>query len=165
MLKALHAAHQQGFVHRDVKPSNVLVQEVAGRAVVKLTDFGLARVYQASSLSGLTMTGQFGGTMAYIAPEQITSFRDCQPQSDQYSAAATLYYLLSRKYVYDLPKEIGQQIRTVLEARPIPIEQRCLGIPKPLAQAIHKALSRDPADRFPSCAEFREALQPIASRG
>ena len=165
MLEALHAAHQQGFVHRDVKPSNVLVQEVAGRDVVKLTDFGLARVYQASSLSGLTMTGQFGGTMAYIAPEQITSFRDCQPQSDQYSAAATLYHLLTRKYIYDLPEELGQQIRTVLEAHPIPIEQYLADIPKPLAQAIHKALSRDPADRFPSCAEFREALLPIASRG
>lgn len=103
--------------------------------------------------------------MAFIAPEQITSFRDCQPQSDQYSAAATLYQMLTRHYIYDLPEELGQQIRTVLEAHPIPIEQHCADILKPLAQAIHKALSRDPAARFPSCADFREALLPIASRG
>ena len=145
--------------------TTLLVQQVAGRDVVKLTDFGWARVYQASSLSGLTMTGQFGGTMAYIAPEQITSFRDCQPQSDQYSAAATLYHLLSRQYMYDLPEELGQQIRTVLEADPIPIEQRCTDIAKPLSQAIHKALSRDPADRFPSCADFGAALLPFTSPG
>jgi serine/threonine-protein kinase len=159
LLDALQAAHERGFVHRDVKPSNILVLDRDRHDVVKLSDFGLARVYQASRLSGLTLTGSFGGTMGYVAPEQITAFRDCLPTSDQYSAAATLYHLLTRNFIHDLPKELGQQIRTVLEARPIPIEQRCDGIPRALAQAIHKALSRDPAERFASCMAFRNALR------
>ena len=159
LLEALQAAHDRGFVHRDVKPSNLLVLERDQRDVVKLSDFGLARVYQASKLSGLTLTGSFGGTMGYVAPEQITAFRDCQPVSDQYSAAATLYHLLTRSFIHDLPRELGQQLQMILTATPIPIQQRRADIPDSLAAIIHQALSRDPAERFHSCAEFRDALR------
>jgi serine/threonine-protein kinase len=90
LLEALAYAHARGFVHRDIKPSNVLIAARAGRLVAKLADFGLARVYHSSELSGLTLTRDVGGTAAFMAPEQVTNFREAKPPADQYAAAATL---------------------------------------------------------------------------
>src|SRR5436189_104546 len=85
LLEALEYAHAKGFVHRDIKPANLLVEEAGGREVPKLADFGLARVYQTSQLSGLTMMGDVGGTVAFMAPEQITHYREAKPPVDQYA--------------------------------------------------------------------------------
>src|SRR5205807_2264093 len=82
-------AHGKRFIHRDVKPANLLVAREDGREVVRLADFGLARVYQVSQLSGLTGTGQVGGTPGFMAPEQVTDYRNATPLADQYAAAAT----------------------------------------------------------------------------
>src|SRR5262249_39332353 len=94
MLRALDYAHAKQFVHRDIKPANLLVAGAGGQETARLADFGLARVYQASQLSGLTMTGDIGGTVAFMAPEQITNYREAKPPVDQYAAAASLYNLL-----------------------------------------------------------------------
>lgn len=88
-LSGLAHAHEKGFVHRDVKPGNLLVGGPAGKRAVKVADFGLARAYDECNLSGLTMQGEVGGTPAYMALEQVTHFRDVRPAADQYSAAAT----------------------------------------------------------------------------
>src|SRR5262249_58851116 len=79
LLEALEYAHARGFVHRDIKPANLLVSPQRGREVVKLADFGLARVYQSSQLTGLTMSGDIGGPVAFMAPEQITNRRASPP--------------------------------------------------------------------------------------
>ena len=79
--------------------------------MVKLADFGLARAYDACRLSGLTMQGEVGGTPAFMAPEQVTHYRDVKPAADQYSAAATLYYLLTGQYVYDFAGGRGRAAR------------------------------------------------------
>ncbi len=160
-LEALAFAHARGFVHRDVKPSNLLVTEVGGREVVKVADFGLARVYQASELSGLTMTGDVGGTVAFMPPEQITEFREARPAADQYSAAATLYNLLTGCYVYDLPDDLNKQFLMILHEEPVPIRDRRGAVPKALAAALHRALRREPADRWPDVSAFRDALRPF----
>jgi serine/threonine protein kinase len=129
LLEALAYAHAEGFVHRDIKPSNLLVTEENGREVVKLADFGLARAYQASPLSGITMVGVFGGTPAFMPPEQVLNFRDAQPAADQYSAAATLYYLLTACYVpYPAPTP-AEMFRRILQDEPVPIRTRRADVP------------------------------------
>ncbi len=161
VLEALAHAHARRFVHRDIKPSNVLLADVGGRRRVKLADFGLARVYQASKLSGLTLTGDWGGTPAYLPPEQVTHYRDVSPAADQYSTAAMLYHLLTGQYALDLPPLPGALI-AILEDEPVPIRSRRPDLPERLAAAVHRALAKRPEDRFPDVAAFRAALWPYA---
>src|SRR5262249_17281253 len=101
LLDALGHAHDRGFVHRDVKPGNMLLAGPAGGETLKLADFGLARAYEASAMSGLTLSGQSGGTPAFMPPEQVRSFRAAQPSADQYSAAASLYHLATGQHIYE----------------------------------------------------------------
>jgi serine/threonine-protein kinase len=161
LLEGLGYAHAHGFVHRDVKPANVLVETVGGKDVVRLADFGLARVYQASPLSGLTMRGELGGTVAFMAPEQITQFREAQPPVDQYAAAATLYTLLTGRNVYDLPSQFTDQVLLLLQEDPVPIRTRRPDLPGELAGVIHRALAREPASRFADVGALRRALLPF----
>ncbi len=160
MLEALAHAHARQFVHRDVKPSNLLVAE--DKEFVRLADFGLARVYQASEMSGLTFNGDIGGTVAYMPPEQITEYRDAKPTADQYAAAASLYNLLTGRYVYDLPEgDFQKQLLLILNEDTVPILKRRKDVPRGVAEAIHRALAREPEDRFPDMKAFREALRPF----
>jgi len=161
-LDALAFAHARGFVHRDVKPANLLLAPRQGRELVKLADFGLARTYQSSELSGLTMAGTMGGTPSFVPPEQILDFRSVKPAADQYSAAATLYHLLTGDCVYDRAGGTQEVLKRILLSEPIPIRDRRGDLPPALAAVIHRALSRQPADRFPDVAGLRKALLPFA---
>ncbi len=159
MLGGLAHAHSKGFVHRDIKPANILIASPAGgKRTAKLGDFGLARAYETSQLSGLTMQGDIGGTPAYMAPEQVTHYRDAKPAADQYAAAATLYSLLTKQYAHDMPKSIPAQLVQIATEDPVPIRDRRSDLPAGLADAIHKALSREPKHRFTDVLAFRTAL-------
>jgi len=162
-LQALEYAHGRQFVHRDIKPANVLLEKSDQRLRVKLADFGLARIYQASRLSGLTLNNETGGTMEFMPPEQITNFRDVQPAADQYSAAATLYNLLTGQFIRDLSGSLSARIDQVLNSDAVPIRQRRPDLPEKLAGVIHRALQRDPRRRYSSVAHFRQALRPFAT--
>lgn len=165
MLAALEYAHERGFVHRDVKPQNMLLTTVEGRGIVKLADFGLAHTYQSSPLSGLTLLEDVRGTSQFISPEQITNYREAKPSTDQYSAAASLYYLLTDKYVYDFPNSINRRFQMILQDDPVPIQDRRPDIPDRLAEIIHRALRRDPDERFHDVGEFRAALLAFLKSG
>jgi serine/threonine-protein kinase len=164
-LSGLAHAHAAGFVHRDVKPSNLLIGGPRDRRVVKVADFGLARVFDECKLSGLTMQGEVGGTPAFMAPEQVTHFRDVRPAADQYAAAATLYHLLTAAYPHDLPPRIYGQLAHIVSTDPVPIRDRRADLPAALAAVVHRGLARDPADRYPDTAAFRAALLPFARPG
>jgi serine/threonine-protein kinase len=162
-LDALAYAHARGIVHRDITPRNLLIQPEGrheGAGVVKLADFGLARLYFNSTMSGLTLLGQEGlGTLGYMAPEQITQFRQSRPPADQYAVAACLYFLLTGQKPYDFPAALQTQLVMILQEEPIPILHRRADLPGPLAAAIHRGLARDPAARFPDVRAFRTALK------
>lgn len=161
VLDALGHAHARGSVHRDIKPANVLLADLPdGKRQVKLADFGLARVYRASQLSGLSMLGDLGGTPAYMPPEQITNYRDVTPAADQYSTAAMLYHMLTGKWVFDLPPLPGGLL-TILNNEPVPLCSRRPDLPAKLGTAIHRALAKDPAARYPDVIAFRQALLPF----
>ena len=145
--------------HQAAQPSDTRVYGAEESS--KLADFGLARVYQSSRLSGLTITGDVQGTPAFMPPEQITRYRDVLPTSDLYSAGATLYYLLTRKYVYDFPKRVELRILKILEEDPVPIRSRRADLPAPLADIIDRCLAREPEDRFPDAESLHEALKPF----
>lgn len=160
VLEALAHAHERHFIHRNIKPSNLLVTE---EEVARLTDFGLARLYDASPLSGLPMTGRPGGSAAFLPPEQIAHYHVAAPTVDQYGAAATLYYLLTGSSPYELRGELPQQAAQVLNQLPIPLLSRRPDLPGALAAVIHKALARQPERRFADVAGFRQALLQAAN--
>jgi serine/threonine-protein kinase len=141
----------------------VLVEDVGGPEVVRLADFGLARVYQASPLSGLTMRGELGGTVGFMAPEQVTTFREAKPLADQYAAGATLYTLLTNRFIYDLPKEFQKQILLLLQEDPVPIRARRPDLPAGLADVIHRSLARNPESRFADVGALRQGLLAFCS--
>ena len=136
MLEALAYAHSRGFVHRDIKPGNVLVAERRTRETVKLADFGLARTYQTSQLSGLTMTGEAGGTPQFMPPEQVLDFRSVKPAADQYATAATLYFLLTGQTLYPGQRKAWMCLLQVLQWQPQPVEKLRPDLPAALATAI-----------------------------
>ncbi len=161
VLLALAYAHDMGFVHRDIKPHNLLVEDTLERKTVKVADFGLARFYAASHISGLTMRTEQGGTYGFMPPEQLTSFREAKPPADQFAAAATLYHLLTGKLIHDLEREPSRMLSKILNDEPVPILSRRADLPADLAEVIHRALRREPEDRFPDVRAFREALLPF----
>lgn len=162
VLDALAEAHGKGMVHRDIKPANILLAEYPdGKRQVKLADFGLARVFRASQLSGLSLHGEMGGTPAYMAPEQITHYREVTPAADQYSVAAMLYHMLTGEYIMDLPP-MPAGLLAIMHKEPIPLLKRRPDLPEGLQAVIHKVLSKKPADRYPDVIAFRQALVPFA---
>ncbi len=164
VLKALGHAHRAGIIHRDVKPNNLLLARINNRDVVKIGDFGLARLYQESSLSELALTeiGDAHGTPGFLPPEQITDFHNVGPAADQYGAAATLYFMLTGERPYDFPDNANELLRMLLEDDAIPIRTRRPEIPKGLAHVVDTALAREPSERFADVLAMSGELTPWA---
>jgi hypothetical protein len=152
-LAGLAAAHQEGFVHRDLKPHNILLH----RHRAKISDFGLAKNFQKAGLSGMSITGRYAGTPYFMPPEQIVNFKYVKPVSDVWSFAATLYHLLSGKFPYRFdPKR--DPIDIILNETPVPIRDRMPGLTRQLADVIDKALVRNPKNRFPDAGKLLASL-------
>ena len=158
MLLALQYAHARHLVHHDLKPTNVMVAEIDGKEVVKLTDYALARVYQAAPFSGLSLTTAMLERASFIPPEVLFNYQETNPLSDQYSAAAVLYHLLTGGPVLDMPKQENRRYSSLLRRQHVPIRDRRPDVPSALAEALHKALARTPEQRFGNIEEFRQAL-------
>jgi serine/threonine protein kinase len=162
-LQALHYAHAKHFIHHDLKPANLVVVQGKSRDTVKLLDFGLARSYQAAPFSGLSLTAAKLDLASYLPPETLFNFRDSNPLADQYSAAAVLYFLLTGAGILESAKTDKRRYTSLLRHTPILIQKRRPDVPARLADAVNKALSRTPSQRFASIAEFRQAILDVRS--
>lgn len=153
LLGALAAIHALGIIHRDVKPSNVLVRT---DGVVKLTDFGIARVpADEARVTG----GMAPGTGAYMSPEQVTG-RDIDARSDLYSAAIVLFEMLTAVTPFDAPARNEIMVRTAqVEETPPPITRLVPQAPPVLDLLMARALAKDPMHRFGSAVEMGEAFR------
>jgi len=162
-LDALAYAHAAGYIHRDIKDQNILVQGTWPNMMAKLTDFGLAKSFTQSGMSGMTMAGEMAGTLAYMPPEQIKNFRDVRPTSDIYGVGMTAYSLLTGELALDLPAKanMGDTIRAIFDRPAVPLRQRVPEVPEMLAQIIDRALVKDPAQRWQSAAAMRKAMHHV----
>jgi serine/threonine-protein kinase len=159
-LDALAYAHSKGYIHRDIKESNILVSGTTPNYVAKLTDFGLAKSFTQSGMSGITMAGDMAGTFAYMPPEQIRDFRNVRPTSDIYAIGMTAYSLLAGDTALDLGahNDIAGTVKAIFEGKVIPLRERAADVPQKVAEVIERALAKDPADRWQSAAAMRTAL-------
>jgi eukaryotic-like serine/threonine-protein kinase len=156
--QALSFAHQQGLVHRDVKPQNVLLN---GDGMAKVTDFGIARSLDVHK--GVTQTGTVLGTSDYIAPEQAQG-QSVDEQTDVYSLGVVLYELLTAEVPFPGESFVAVAMRHINEAPP-PIRDKRVDVPPRVEAAVQRAMAKDPADRFRSmgalCAELDACLAEL----
>jgi serine/threonine-protein kinase len=155
---ALDAAHSFGLVHRDVKPGNMLLDSVGGSGQpdhIYLSDFGLSK--QSLSASGLTGTGQFLGTLDYVAPEQIEG-KLVDGRADQYALAGAAYEMLGGAPPFRRDEGLAI-LWAQISATPPPVTNLRPELPEAVNGVLLKALAKAPADRYDSCLEFAGALR------
>lgn len=159
-LDALAYAHGQGYIHRDIKEQNILVRQEGGRLSAKLTDFGLAKSFTQSGLSGVTVAGEMAGTLAYMPPEQLKNFRDVKPQSDIYAVGMTAYSLLSGELALSIGRRtsMAETIKAIFEQPTVPLRERVPDLPAGMCEIIDRALVKDPGERWQSAQAMRAAL-------
>ena len=167
ILQALEAAHSLGVVHRDLKPDNVFVTFDGGKPVIKLIDFGIAKLKRAEGATGaghknLTVAGMMMGTPEYMAPEQAYSATDVDARADLYSVGVMLYEMLSGQ----TPAQ-GEDPRVVVlkveRGEVTPLVQVAPNVPPQVAGLVHRAMAPRPELRFASAAEMRIALEAVMS--
>jgi Protein kinase domain len=164
VLSGLRTLHSQGMIHRDVKPSNILLDTRTNRA--RITDFGLAR--QETNASLLTIEGTLAGTPAYMSPEQIQSPGSVDARSDLYSAGVALYEMLTGQVPYQ--GSVRATLSQVLHDEARPVRALNEAVSRDLETITMRAISKNPAVRFHDAQEFIDELNrwlkkmPIRSR-
>ncbi len=156
--RALDAAHRKGLVHRDVKPGNLLIERGSDEADpdhVYLADFGITK--HAMSRSGLTSTGQFLGTIDYVAPEQIRG-TSVTGQADQYSLGCVLYECLTGRVPFEKDLDAAVIWAHVEETPTMPTILRP-ELPPGIDEVFGRVLAKRPSERYGSCREFVEAVR------
>jgi serine/threonine-protein kinase len=151
---ALDAAHARGLIHRDVKPANVLIEERDGAEHAYLTDFGLTKTI-GSTAGGLTATGQFVGTVDFIAPEQVMG-QHVDARADVYALGCVLFTALTGRVPFERDSEVSKIFAHVNDPPPSLLE----GLPEApieLDAVVRRALEKDPAARFPSAGDLGRA--------
>jgi predicted Ser/Thr protein kinase len=153
---ALHYAHEQGVLHRDVKPQNILIEKGSGRPM--LTDFGISKI--TAEGTALTSTGVVVGTPDYMSPEQASGSPDLGPRSDLYSLGVVGYAMLSGTLPFQgrTPGEVLVK-RLTSQAPPPPIPAG--DVSPVLVEAVMKCLSKDPERRWPDTGAFGRAVAAL----
>lgn len=156
--KGLAAAHQEGFVHRDINPGNLLLTD---DGTVKVSDFRLAKQTSAQNAPSLTLVGQVIGTPHFMSPEQCES-SSVDARSDIYSLGATYYSLLTGNRPYEDRKNDLQVMLAHMEAEPPDPREIKPDVPDACAQVIEQAMATHPDQRYQSMDEMRSDLEAVA---
>ena len=159
----LEKAHALGIVHRDIKPENLVLTRSVGLPVVKVLDFGLAKL-SSPDATELTSTGALLGTPAYMSPEQLRNSKDASPLGDLWALAVTLYKVLTGRLPFEAPSSAGVAI-LVHTAEFAPVHQYRTGLPAGLQPWFERALARDPRQRFGSAHEFASTFADALGGG
>jgi len=147
-----------GLVHRDFKPQNILLVESGRRFTAKIADFGLAKAFETSGLTGNTYTGASSGTPPFMPRQQAIDYKYAKPEVDVWAAAATYYFMLTGTF----PRNFNtgeDDFKVILTSSAIPILKRGVSIPKKLAYVIDKALEDEPVIGIKSAGEFKRMIQ------
>ena len=161
----LQHAHEHGMVHRDIKPSNLMLAREGNKPVIKILDFGLAKVTSEGAVDGgLTHEGQMLGTPHYVAPEQSVNAQKADIRADIYSLGCTLYCLLAGFPPFDAASlyELLQAHHS-MDAKPLNFIRP--EVPAELAAVVAKMLAKEPERRFQTPAEVAKALMPFFKKG
>lgn len=153
--RGLTVAHEAGVVHRDLKPSNLFITEVAGEALVKILDFGIARL---DGFEGATtMTGELVGSPRYMSPEQATGVEELDHRSDLFSLGTILYNALTGTHAFDAASLalVLDRVRAVDLAAPCAVDP---DLPSALDAFFERAMARNPRDRFQSASDMATAF-------
>ena len=158
----LEVVHRRGIVHRDLKPANLfLTKRANGTDLVKILDFGIAKLRRPEGNVGATGTGVALGTPYYMSPEQARGDREIGPRSDVYALGVIFYELLSGRRPHD-GDSLLQILHHILTQAPTPLEELCPGLGAPVYRTARKAMARNVADRFAGVGELGAALAPLA---
>ena len=162
MLLGLEAAHALGIVHRDLKPENVFVTFVGAQPVVKLIDFGIAKLRRTDGQKNLTMAGVLMGTAEYMAPEQARSADQADARSDIYATGVMLYEMLSGRR--PATGDDGRIVAAKVERGEVaPLLSVAPEVPPELAGLVHRAIAPRPEMRFGNSTEMRIALEGMVN--
>ena len=161
LAEALQAVHDAGLVHRDVKPSNVLVRDIGGRDYAYLTDFGIAKAPAAQD--SLTRTGWVIGTPGYLSPEQVRG-QSPGPRSDLYALGCVIFEALTGQPPFQGDNDLAARWAQATSPPP-PASSVCPALGSRYDAFLARALAVDPDDRFPSGTAFAQALQSAHAGG
>jgi hypothetical protein len=160
--RGIAAGHRAGIVHRDVKPSNILVSGEGAARMIKILDFGIAKALEHLEDDDLTRTGHVPHSPAYASPEQLRRETDVSPASDVFQLGLLGYELLAGTRPYDRADQDRIRAREELGA---PTQGRWLEVPQDVRAAIERALANEPSRRFPDAGEFLQAIEPADPAG
>ncbi|HEX7085567.1 MAG TPA: serine/threonine-protein kinase [Vicinamibacterales bacterium] len=150
LLTGLHYAHEQGIVHRDVKPPNIWLLD---DGTIKLLDFGIAKI----AASTMTSAGSVLGSAFYMAPEQVAG-REVDGRADVFASGVVLYEMLSGHRPFEAESPTAVMLKIINE-EPQPLTRFCPDLPPGIVSAVMKALSKDPAHRYPHAGDFAAELK------
>jgi serine/threonine-protein kinase len=159
--RGLAAAHREGVIHRDLKPGNLFLVSATGQSTrVKVLDFGISKIVEATPTDQVTNTGMVLGTPHYMSPEQVRGAKEIDRRVDVYALAAVLYEMLAGKPPFD-HSHVTALLVDIATKDVVPVHVRRKDVPVELSAVIGRGLARERDDRFPDVESFARALEPF----